>query len=86
MKKIMNDVAVQTICYVVNGLQKIRIVDYENTYNCTFDRNGVVVCEGLLKDFLDYKYCKYFEAKCYGLGLDGDTMVFSIITKFEDYK
>lgn len=86
MKRIANDVAVATICYVLSGLQKIKIVDYESTYACTYNKNGTVVYEGIVANAFGYKYSKYFESKCYDLNLDGDTMVFSIITKFEQYK
>lgn len=86
MKRIANDVAVATICYVISGLQKIKIVDYESTYACSNNKNGVVVYEGTVANSLGYKYSKYFESKCYGLDLEDDTIVFSVVTKFEEYK
>lgn len=86
MKRIANDVAVATICYVMYGSQKIKIVDYESTYACSNKKNGVVVYDGTVLDSLGYKYTKYFEAKCYGLEVEDDKIVFSVVTKFEQYK
>lgn len=86
MKRIAENVAVATICYVLSGLQKIRIVDYDSSYACTYKKNGTVIYDGTVADSLGYKYTKYFESKCYGLDLEDDTIVFSVVTKFEQYK
>ena len=86
MKRIANKAAVQTICYTISGNQKVRIVDYENDYDCSNDRNGNVVYEGLLKEkYGNWSAEKYFNSECHGIKLDGDTIVFSVFTKFEQY-
>lgn len=91
MKRIMNDVAVQTVCYTISGKQKIRIVDYENEYDCTFRKNGKVVFDGVLydgsgDDLHNWKYIKYRESKVHGISLDVDTIVFDVFTKYEEYR
>ena len=91
MKRIMNDVAVQTVCYTISGNQKIRIIDYETDYDCTFRKNGKVVFDGVLyngsgDDLSNWKYTKYMESKVHGISLDGDTIVFDVFTKFESYR
>jgi hypothetical protein len=87
MKRIANKVAVATICFTISGLQKIRIVDYENEYDCTNNKNGKVIFDGLLKEAnYDYKYCKWFDSECRGLRLDGDTIIFDTYTKYEEYR
>jgi len=87
MKRIANKTAVSTICYTISGLQKIRIVDYENEYDCSRQTNGKVIFEGLLKDAsYDYKYSKWFDSECKGLRLDGDTIIFDTFTKYEEYR
>ena len=86
MKRIANKVAVQTICYGISGLQKVRIMDYENEYDMTNEQNGKVVYDGLLKDkYGNWTADKYFNSECHGIMLDGDTIVFKVFTKYEQY-
>lgn len=86
MKRIYNDIPVRSICYAISGLQRVRIVDYDNWERAACDNGGKVVCEGLLKDIMSgYDNWKYFACKCHGIKLDGDVMVFSIVSRWEEF-
>ena len=90
MKRIANAAAVETICYVISGNQHIKIVDYDNDYTMSNDKNGTqgtVVFDAPLKTKYDgsYRYEKYFRAQCHGIIVDGDTLIFQVLTKFEQY-
>ena len=90
MKRIANAAAVETICYVISGNQHIKIVDYDNDYTMSNDKNGTqgtVVYDGLLKDKYNgaYRWEKYFRAQCHGIIVDDDVLIFQVFTKFEQY-
>ena len=90
MKRISNDVSVQTICYVIGGNQHIKIVDYDNDYTMSQDNNGTqgtVVYDGLLKDSYrdSYKLVKYFRSKCHGIIIENNNIIFQVFTKYEQY-
>lgn len=85
MKRIMNDVAIQTICYTIGGNQKIRIIDYPGTYQLSKGIDGAIQYDGFVKNLYSYKYDKYSRAKVHEITLDGDTIVFSVVTRFEEY-
>lgn len=88
MKRIMNDVALATISYVMNPHQKVRIVDFE-TRDAMYHnrvRCGNVVYEGTVYGLSDYRLGKYTDAKVYGMSIDDDVIVFDVMTKWEQYK
>ena len=70
----------------MKGTQKIKILDFENSYDLSAEQNGKVVFEGSEKDFIGWQYAKYRESELWGTRLEEDTIVFKICTKFEQYK
>lgn len=85
MKRIANKVAVTTICHQINGLQKIKIIDYESDYDMLTHQNGKIVYSGLLKNSCGYENRKWFDSECHGIRLENDVIVFEIFTKYEQY-
>lgn len=82
MKKIANKVALQTVLYVISGLQKIRVVDRDNDWK----KSGTVIFEGKYNDWpVREQLNKWMYASVHGIEIDGDTLVFQIITKYEQY-
>ena len=87
MKRVPNKTAICTICYGITGLQKIKVLDFENEYDLTHDQNGRVAFDGLVKDLLiDWHYCRIADAEYHGMKIDGDTIVMKVFTKYEEYK
>lgn len=84
MKRVANNVALQTLLYVVGGNQKIRIEDRET--NQQTGRTHKVVFEGHEKDwcFLDRRD-RELHATVHAIETDGDTLVFRIDTSNETY-
>lgn len=85
MKRIASKVAVETVCYTISGLQKIRIVDYKSDWDYFRRENGEVVFEGKERDFIGYKYSKIRRSEVRSISTDGDVIVFSIATVFDEY-
>lgn len=85
MKRVANDVAVQTICYTIGGFTKIRIVDYHSDWDLFRKENGEIVFEGEASNFYGWKYHKISRSKVRDTSIDGDTIVFAIATVFDEY-
>lgn len=85
MKRVANSVAVETVCYTISGDQHIRIVNYKSDWDLFRREHGEIVFEGKEKDFYGYKYSKVRRSKVCGLSTDGDTLVFTIATVFDEY-
>lgn len=86
MKRIMNDVALQTVLYLVGGLQKVRIIDKDNWWYATeptVKENDRVVFEGLYKD-ADIRDLER-HTKITSIQTDNDTLVILICTKSDRY-
>lgn len=86
MKRIPSKIALGNVTAGIVGTQKIKIVDYDNIYDLSMDRNGTTVFEGEEKDFLGYQYSMFYESEYQGMRLEGDTIIFKLMTKFETYK
>ena len=91
MKRIANNVAVQTILYTINPQTKVKIVDYENTYDLSNRQNGKEKFFGKAFNLIGaYKLYRETEATLHGTNvemIDGEpVIVFSVCTKFEEYK
>lgn len=86
MKRIPSKISLGNVTAGIVGTQKIRIVDFENSYDLCMEQNGEVVFEGKEIDFIGWQYSKYYESEYHGMRLDGDTIVFKIFTKYEAYK
>ena len=86
MKRIYNDIPVESILYTIGGLQRVKIIDYPTQYDCSNCKNGTVVFDGLVKDTYGYKLAKYTEAKVYETRIEDDALVFDVFTKYEEYK
>lgn len=86
MKRIPSKTAVRTVCYGLSGYQKVEIYDFENQYDLSMEQNGKLVCSGKLLDIVnDYRNAKWFDSQYHGMNLKGDTIVFLIFTRYEDY-
>lgn len=89
MKRIANDVAVQSILYVIGGFQEIKIIDYKDTWELFSDEEctkGTVVYSGLVKDISHFKLWKIVESKCYGIIVKDNVLIFQIFMRIEQYK
>ena len=86
MKRIPSKISLGNVTAGIKGTQKIRIVDYDNIYNLHAEENGTVVFEGTEAESISWKYSKYLESEYYGMRLDGDTIIFKLMTNFEQYK
>lgn len=88
MKRIYNDIPLQSILYIVPGTTKIVIEDY--TKSALFDPHGgtpVYKWEGKAYDAHKIPD-KYLRAKAQGVELSPDdpgTIVFKVSTEFEQY-
>jgi hypothetical protein len=87
MKRIPNKTAVATICFCISGNQHVVIYDYENEYDLLHEQNGNLVVDGKLKDVAyNWRFGKYFDSECKGIKIEDGTIVFSVYTKYEQYK
>lgn len=90
MKRIANAVAVQTILYATNPKSKVKIVDYDNDYDLSQKQNGKEKFFGKVSDLIGYQFSRETEAEVHYVNMeiiDGEpVLVFSVITKFEQYK
>ena len=75
MKKIANNVALQTIGYVIGGLTKVHIYAQE----CGFQKRDIFW--GLYVDFVYNEMNKYAYYKVTGLRADGDVLSIGIEEK-----
>lgn len=88
MKKIMNAVALQTVLYVIGGLQEIEVYDKENDY-----AEPLLIYKGMVKDFISihanfakgYSEYKVGASKVYRIDVKDNVMVFTLRTKYEEY-
>ena len=93
MKRIANNVALQTVLYSVSGLQRIRVLDYKTT-RAYLNREYVpttseLVFDGLVKDIIGYHYTRALRSAVYSIDVDvigGDPVItFCIATDSEDF-
>lgn len=90
MKRIYENVPVQTLLYVVNPLAKVVITDYDDTY---YKTNPVVMFDGIIKDLSivnkDWPFCssdRVMKAAVRSIDIIGkDNLAISICTKREMY-
>ena len=85
MKRIPTKIAVESICYHINGFQRIAIYDYENIYDLWNHENGTLKCEGAFGDIKTLDYWKLFASEVHGITAEDDTIIFHICTNFEQY-
>lgn len=82
MKRVANNVALETVLYCTNGLQKIRVLDREHID----DPNPKLIFEGLEKDFAyNTDNWKYRKSAVRRVAAQDDCLVFTIQTKYEEY-
>lgn len=86
MKRIANKMCVQTLLYVVNPYQKIRILDRHSIW----DVDPKKVYEGNEKDFTHelvnkYECYKASMSQVHSIGFDGDVLVIVIETASDNY-
>ena len=84
MKRVANKVALETVLYTVSGLQRIRIVDYSNDWDLFKRQNGKVVFDGVESAFSGWE-TKIRRSEVRGISTDGDVIVFTISTCFDEY-
>lgn len=58
MKRVANNVAVQTLLYTVSGDQLVRIVDHPNSYAVSYRTRGEIVFDDNACGIHHYKYDK----------------------------
>lgn len=78
MKRIYNKIPLGSVLSVISGLQKIRVLngEYDMT-ECIFN--------GLVKDTHGFEFVKMEYSELHGIELDGDTIVFRINNKYEEF-
>lgn len=87
MKRIPNKTAVRTICYGLRGDQYIAIYDYPSFWDLVNNKNGELVCDGVLMNLdSNYRFNKFFESEYHGLTIEDGTIVFHICTAEDQYK
>lgn len=78
MKRIAENVALQTVLYFVGGLKMVKIIDYKNGYEASINGSGKVVFFGKAKDArLNYKQ---EHAKVRGIEAFGNVLEIGICT------
>ena len=89
MKKIYENIPVQSVLYYISGLVKVTIVDYDNVQ---YKTNPQIKYSGLLKDInnnKEYPFCscdRVMKAAVHGIDIiDKDEIEISISTKFEEF-
>ena len=89
MKKIYENIPVQSLLYHIGGLVKITIIDYDNTQ---YKTNPHIKYSGLLKDMntsKEYPTCtcdRVMKAAVHGVDIIGkDNIEISISTKYEEF-
>lgn len=95
MKRVANDVAVQTLLYTVSPQQLVRIVDYPSFYAYSYRKNGVIVFDdnncGMSKTSLDdYKVYRASRSKILGTKIEinmhgNPILIISVCTEEEQY-
>ena len=86
MKRIANDIALQTILYLIGGLQKIRVFDYKNEYEISVGGARTEVFSGQYKDTnLDTFNYKQLHAKVRKIMPSGDELVIGICTAADTF-
>lgn len=86
MKRIPQSAALKTILYYIGGLQKIKVIDYENRYEASIKGNHIVIFEGLYKDanYDTFNY-KQERAEITSIEPNGDELIIGICTKNDRY-
>ena len=85
MKRIYERIPVQSILYVMDGNQKIKIFEYENEHDLSTDSNGRCIYNGLVKDTYGVSYARTMASQARGISVKDDVIIFKIFTKFEQY-
>lgn len=91
MKRIANNVAVQTVLYVTSPKAKVKIVDYDNEYDLSVKQNGKEKFFGKVSELIGaYQLARETEAELKDMRTefinDEAVIVFSVTTKLEEYK
>lgn len=86
MKRIANDVALQTLLYRIGGKQKIRVIDYENDYEASIRGKHTEIFRGQYKD-KKYDTFNYWQerANIRSIEPNGDELVIGICTAADRY-
>lgn len=78
MKRVYNDIPLQSVLFCVSGNQKIRVLDgYDDMTECVFN--------GLYKDAHSYQYERIMRSKLHGMWIDDDVIVFRINTERDEF-
>ena len=91
MKRIYNDIPIQSILYGIRGNQRILVRDWESIdamlFRDTWGKGQYdVAYEGEAMDFYGWNYSKVKASKCHGMEVaDSGVLVFDICTAYEQY-
>lgn len=86
MKRVANNVALQTVLYIIGGLQKIRVIDYENEYEASVRGKHKEIFRGQYKDkSFDTFNFKQERAAVRSIQPDGDELIIGICTARDTY-
>lgn len=84
MKRIYNDIPLQSVLYLVGGLQEIEIRDYKNSYEVMMKGEHKIVYAGLFRDARLSMNYKIEHAKVRGIDAVGDKLIFAISTAMDE--
>ena len=89
MKRIYNNIPLQSVLYLINGTKNIRIIDRKDRM---YEETGKVIYEGSYNNMKKVDFYnqgltehKVEYATVHGIEAEGDTLVFIISTRFEEY-
>jgi murein L,D-transpeptidase YafK len=85
MKRIPQNMAVQTLSYVLRPDEFIKVIDYPNIYDCSEGRNGTVVFEGVVGALNSWEYAKICASKIHEVFPVTDILVLKIVTNADRY-
>jgi hypothetical protein len=80
MKRIAQDVAIETLTYVLNPTQPVIIIDRKNMYD-----DGEMVFQGEVSELNSYEYSKILKSKIYSIINRDGIFVFAIETANDKY-
>ena len=90
MKRVPSKIAVASVLYHVRGDQKVRVEDYESSWDVSERRNPKILYEGYVKDIYGYEMWRINRAEVHSFYVEKDhsgelVMVFCVYTKFEEF-
>lgn len=80
MKRIANEVAIETILSTMNQNRHIIIIDREHMYD-----DGKVVFDGSRKELYDSRYAKFCRSRIVSTDIKDDTIIFTVETITDKY-